>query len=281
MSTGLVMVGASNRPVHFRHSSTPEAFLKKLTGTTNSPAHTEELMQFAAIWASQSPKAAAEAMLKLPPGDDRDRALGQVIAIWAKEYPQAAIEWLAANQGDLPSFILLASQAYSLWAGHDASAAAQYALAHDANPEAIKAILAVWSQNQPANADTFFFSQLNDAQRAQVAGSFLLAVAATDPVTTQNLIDYLAVSSLDAQQLASLANSLARVSPASALSLANELPAGEIKNNLLEELKNPPAPIQSAVASRTADPNPDVIITQDSTLPPANSNGLVQHKISP
>jgi hypothetical protein len=270
---------------HVSHEVSPDKFLKKLIDLPAGSERASKLMQFATIWAEQSPQEAAEAVLKLPAGDERNRLLGQIVAEWAKTNPAAAIDWLKIHEPENPDNTWLASQAYAMWAGQSGATAAKYAVSHDASTDSMKSILSSWSQAQPAEAYVFFENQLTASQRSQTAGSFLLAVAAVDPSVTQNLINFEAASTSNTpEQVASLAKNLARFSPESASNLANQIPDGDTKNALLEELKKPIVPTPTSVAGSDAPPETDVATGQDSTTTPQTGNnnfGLTQHKISP
>jgi hypothetical protein len=191
-------------------------------------ARTETLRQVVGDIASSEPKFAAELVLEMAPGQQRN-SVHQVSHNLARRDRAAALDWA----GKLTSSDARRSAMQSIlqiWASDDPKAAAEYCVGHPTeSPDLIGNAVAGWVRNDASGALAWVRSLPDGAQREAALVSGLSALAASDPGQAANLATTMLNGNKQSQALGSIAGAWATKDPAAAAAWASKLTDGSAR----------------------------------------------------
>ncbi len=169
------------------------------------------------------PLAATRTASELPPGESRDRLMGQIAESWANKDPQAALKWASGLEGEEKTEST--KKALNGWAGKDPKAAAAHlaTLPTEEQDKYTGAVASRWANRNPAEAAAWVTTQPEGEGRKEAMGNVMGTWAETEPEKASTwLVDQPAGSSKD-QGIVTLANSQMRTDPEAALTWASTI----------------------------------------------------------
>jgi hypothetical protein len=166
------------------------------------------------------PLAATRTASELPPGEDRDRLMGQIAENWANKDPQAALKWAGGLQGEEKTEST--KKALNGWAGKDPAAAAAYVATLPAaeQDKYTGAVAGRWANRNPAEAAAWVNTQPEGEGRKEAVGSVMGTWAETEPDKASAWLVTQPDGASKDQGIVTLANSQMRSDPEAALTWA-------------------------------------------------------------
>ncbi len=169
---------------------------------------------------AEDPMAATRTAAELPPGEDRERLLGNIAENWGTKDPQAALGWANTLEGNEKAEAT--KKALNGWANKDPKAAADHLATLPAaeRDQYTGSVAARWANRNPAEAATWVGTQPEGEGRKEAMGSVMGTWAETEPEKASAwLVTQPAGPSKDAG-IVTLANSQMKSDPEAALTWA-------------------------------------------------------------
>lgn len=169
---------------------------------------------------AEDPLAATRTAQELPPGEERERLMGNIAENWGTKDPKAALAWANGLEGEEKTEAT--KKALNGWANKDPKAAADHlgTLPAGERDKYTGSIAGRWANRNPAEAAAWVTTQPEGDGRKEAVGSVMGTWSESDPEKASTwLVDQPAGPSKDTG-IVSLANSQVKSDPEAALTWA-------------------------------------------------------------
>lgn len=172
---------------------------------------------------TEDPKAAIRTAQELPPGEDRERLMGNLSESWANRDPEAALKWAGTLEGEEKSEAT--RKALNGWASRDPKAASAYVatLPPEQRDAAVGTVAGRWANQNPAEAATWLSGQAEGDGKKDAMGSVMNSWTAMEPEKASAWLRDQPEGVSKDQGIVSLANSQMKSDPEAAMTWASTI----------------------------------------------------------
>lgn len=169
---------------------------------------------------AQDPLAATKTASELPPGEERERLMGNIAESWGTKDPQAALKWADSLEGEEKTEAT--KKALNGWANKDPKAAAAHlaTLPATERDKYTGSIAGRWANRNPAEAAAWVTTQPEGDGRKEAVGSVMGTWSETEPEKASAWLLTQPTGPSKDQGIVTLANSQLKTDPEAALTWA-------------------------------------------------------------
>lgn len=169
---------------------------------------------------AEDPLAATRTAKELPPGEDRERLMGNIAETWGNRDPQAALAWAATLEGEEKTEAN--KKALNGWANKDPKAAAAHLATLPAaeGDKYLGAIAGRWANRNPSEAAAWLTTQPEGDGRKEAMGSVMGSWSETEPEKASAWLVTQPTGGSKDTGIVTLANSQVKSDPEAALTWA-------------------------------------------------------------
>lgn len=180
----------SDETVRRLFQSSPEDAANHLLTLPPGPEREEHLLDLAAMWAEVDPGKAADRLLNRIATSEELALAGEIAAAWARSAPLSALAWFEAKDMSEDLRLVTLGHLYAEWAGADPEAAATHALLSGAGEvdETLCAALTQWMEGSAPAAIDWFSENIEAEQQARLAPNLAVALAQQDDEVAERFV---------------------------------------------------------------------------------------------
>lgn len=169
---------------------------------------------------AEDPMAATRTAKELPPGEDRERLMGNIAETWGNKDPQAALAWAGSLEGEEKTEA--SKKALNGWANKDPKAAAAHmaTLPPAESDKYVGSVAGRWANRNPAEAAAWLTTQPEGDGRKEAMGSVMGTWAEAEPEKASAWLVTQPTGASKDQGIVTLANSQVKSDPEAALTWA-------------------------------------------------------------
>ena len=169
---------------------------------------------------AEDPLAATRTAKQLPPGEERERLMGNIAETWGNKDPKAALAWTNTLEGD--EKIEANKKALNGWANKDPKAAAAHlaTLPPAEGDKYLGAVAGRWANRNPSEAAAWLTTQPEGDGRKEAMGSVMGLWSETEPEKASAWLVTQPTGASKDTGIVTLANSQVKSDPEAALTWA-------------------------------------------------------------